>query len=96
MKRVIKDNLKPELIQECVNLLAAQQSESEAWLNAIPSNNTGTFMNDNELRICIALRLGCKSCQAHTCICTERVNSDGLHGLSCSKSKGSMETAVSI
>lgn len=45
-------------------------------------------MDDNSLRICIALRLGCSVCLPHTCICGSLVSADGLHGLSCQKSAG--------
>ena len=38
--------------------------------------------------ISIDLRLGANICVAHTCHCGKRVERDGLHGLSCTKSAG--------
>jgi hypothetical protein len=59
-----------------------------AWLQALPSSNLGLKMSDNKLRISVALRLGAKICEPHTCICGEPVSSNGRHGLSCRKSAG--------
>ena len=42
--------------------------------------------DDQQLRISIGLRLGANICVAHTCHCGKRVERDGLHSLSCTKS----------
>ena len=34
------------------------------WLNAFPSKNLGLKLTDSQLRVTIALRLGCKICEA--------------------------------
>ena len=65
---------------------ASQHKESGAWLNAFPSPNIGTFMDNNTFRICVALRLGCKICESYICVCGSLVNENGIHGLSCTKS----------
>ena len=44
--------------------------------------------DDQQLRISIGLRLGANICVKHTCHCGKRVERDGLHGLSCTKSAG--------
>ena len=43
---------------------------------------------DDKLRISIGFRLGANICVGHTCYCGNRVERDGLHGLSCTKSAG--------
>lgn len=86
-KRII-NNMIQNAPQEKARTLASQQPESGYWLNAIPSMNVGTFLNNNELRISMALRLGSEICRPHNCICGERVKQDGRHGLSCTKSQG--------
>ena len=34
------------------------------------------------------MRLGCRICASHTCVCGETVDENGLHGLACKKSAG--------
>ena len=58
------------------------------WLNVVPCKNLGLKLDDQQLRISIVLRLGANSCVAHTCHSGKRVERDGLHGLSCTKSAG--------
>lgn len=65
---------------------ALQHKESGAWLNAFPSTNIGTFLDNNTFRICAALRLGCKICESHICVCGSLVEENGIHGLCCPKS----------
>ena len=50
--------------------------------------NLGLKLDDQQLRISIGLRLGANICVEHTCHCGKRVERDGLHGLSCTKSAG--------
>ena len=45
-------------------------------------------LDDHQLRKSIGLRLGANFCVAHTCHCGKRVERDGSHGLSCTKSAG--------
>lgn len=69
-------------------LLALQEPESNAWLNALPSSTLGNLLDDSTFRISVALRLGQPICEPHTCTCGEIVNKFGHHGLSCKKSAG--------
>ncbi|KAI3378742.1 hypothetical protein SNEBB_007093 [Seison nebaliae] len=76
------------LTHEKARLLAAQEKQSGAWLNAIPIPSLGTRLEDNHMRIAVALRLGTPIFLPHNCAaCPERVQEDGLHGLSCMQSK---------
>lgn len=74
--------------QDQARLLAVQAKESSSWLQALPSSNVGTLLDDLSFRIAVALRLGCKLCQPHKCICGSWVDTYGHHGLSCPKSAG--------
>ena len=58
------------------------------WLNVVPCKNLGLKLDDQQLRTSIGLRLGANICVALTCHCGQRVERDGLHGLSCTKSAG--------
>ena len=64
------------------------KSSGSQWLNVVPCKNLGLKFDDQQPRISIGLRLGAKICVAHTCHCGKRVERDGLHGLSCTKSAG--------
>ena len=88
IQRIIKENLNFTSKTDVARFKALQCKESNAWLHAIPSSNIGTVMDNNSLRICIGLRLGCNICSAHTCKCESLVSPNGLHGLSCSKCTG--------
>ena len=71
-------------------ILALQEEESSAWLNALPSSTLGNLLDDASFRISIALRVGQPVCMPHTCICNNQVDKFGLHALSCIKSAGRM------
>ena len=45
-------------------------------------------MDDQSLRIAVALRLGAPVCAEHQCVCGAMVDTLGTHGLSCQKSAG--------
>ena len=46
------------------------------WLNLVPCKNLGLKLDDQQIGV------------AHTCHCSRRVERDGLHGLSCTKTAG--------
>ncbi|XP_063359932.1 uncharacterized protein LOC134649149 [Cydia amplana] len=73
---------------ERARLLAVSQSESGAWLHALPSPQLGTLLDSDSLRVSVALRLGCKVCEPHICICGTMVGADGHHALSCRRCAG--------
>ena len=64
-------------------LLATAQRESGAWLNALPVSTLGTLLDSESFRVAIALRVGADVCIPHSCRCGGRMDSRGLHGLSC-------------
>ena len=67
---------------------AHQGKFGSQWLNVVPRKNLGLKLDDQQLRNSIGLRLGANICVAHTGHCGERVERDGLHGLSCTKNAG--------
>ncbi|KAI5632042.1 reverse transcriptase (RNA-dependent DNA polymerase) domain-containing protein [Phthorimaea operculella] len=68
---------------DLARLKAACCHESGAWLNALPSPHLGTYLDNNSLRIAVALRLGCKVCEPHLCRCGTMIDDRSPHGLSC-------------
>ena len=74
--------------EEKARLLAAFQSESGAWLNALPSRQLGTLLLKDDFRISCALRLGCNICLPHICLCGANVTEVAHHGLHCIRSAG--------
>lgn len=73
---------------DLARLRAASTSESGAWLHALPSPQMGTLLDNDSLRIAVALRLGCNICEQHQCICGAQVDIKGYHGLSCQRCAG--------
>lgn len=53
-------------------------------------------MESKSFQIAISLRLGCKICHIHQCICGETVDSYGHHPLSCTKSQGRFSRHSSV
>ena len=58
------------------------------WLNAVLVPSLGTQSDPEVLRIAIALRIGAKVCEPHSCRCGRMMDDRGLHGLSCRYSAG--------
>ncbi|KAJ4433070.1 hypothetical protein ANN_15327 [Periplaneta americana] len=73
--------------QDLARLLALQESEFRPLLLALPSPYISTLI-DTSFKIAMALRLDCKLCQPHQCICGGIADIDGHHALSCARSKG--------
>ena len=77
-----KDDKRSKVINAHQGKLGSQ------WLNFVLCKNLGLKLDVQQLRISIGLRLGANICVVHTCHCCKRVERDGLHGLSCTKSAG--------
>ena len=67
-------------------LLAASSPHSGDWLAAPPITSVWLRLSDEEIRIAVAHRLGCRACEPHTCVCGKAVDGRGLHGLACKRS----------
>ncbi|CAG9135060.1 unnamed protein product [Plutella xylostella] len=81
---------------ELARLRAVTQPESGIWLHALPSPQLGTLMDDDSLRVAVALRLGCNVCHPHRCVCGAQVDARGRHGLHCVRSAGRLSRHCSI
>jgi hypothetical protein len=70
-------------------LKAISSPNASDWLNALPAHNLGLKLNNEEIRLATALRLGIQCCQPHLCrSCNTAVDERGTHGLSCKYSAG--------
>ena len=67
---------------------AASRPESGVWLNCVPNNRIGTFIDNDTLRIGVALRVGLTVCIPHRCKCGTTVDTFGTHPFSCRFSTG--------
>ena len=64
-------------------LFTAAQGHSGDWITTYPIAQVGTRLDDETLRISVALRVGLNVGLAHQCRCGITVQSAGLHPLSC-------------
>jgi hypothetical protein len=64
-------------------LLATQSPSSGDWLKALPLSSIGLRMDNETIRIAVALRLGSAVCEPHDCQCGQFVDIRGSHCLSC-------------
>ena len=62
--------------------------ESCVWLNCVPNNRVGTFIDNDTLRIGVALRVGLTVCIPHRCKCGTTEDAFGTHPLLCRFSSG--------
>lgn len=69
-------------------LISAMAPHSGAWLNSLPCSSFGTLLDNESLRIGVAIRLGLRVCSSHKCRCGALVDEFGLHPLSCCLSAG--------
>lgn len=81
---------------ERARLLAVSEKESGYWLQAYPSSNIGTLLDNCAFSLSVGLRIGTKTNEPHQCQCGERVNERGHHGLSCQKSAGRISRHAAI
>jgi hypothetical protein len=69
-------------------LQSLQNENASDWLNAVPSKNFGTFLNDQELTPALCLRLGLPFAEEHQCKCGVTTDRLGKHCFSCKKNPG--------
>lgn len=69
-------------------LLAVSSPNAGEWLNAVPICPLGLKLDNDSLRIAVALRLGVEMAMPYTCICGTFVERKAVHGLDCRKSGG--------
>ena len=64
-------------------LLAAQAPHSGDWLFSLPISAYGLRMDDEAIRVAVAVRLGIDPGSAHTCRCGANIDPSGFHSLVC-------------
>ena len=69
-------------------LLAVSAPFAGVWLNAVPIQSLGLKLDNESLRISVALRLGVDITMPYTCVCGQPVQGTATHGLDCRKSSG--------
>ena len=63
--------------------MAASHSVSGAWLSCVPNNRVGTFIDNDTLRIGVAICAGLTVCIPRRCKCGTTVDTFVTHPLSC-------------
>ena len=69
-------------------LLAVSAPKAGVWLNAIPVPSLGLKLDNESLRIAVALRVGAKLNFAYNCVCGIAVKDSVAHGLDCRRAAG--------
>jgi hypothetical protein len=70
--------------------LAAAAPHSGDWLSALPITSCGLRLDDEAVRVAVALRLGLDLCVPHDCRCGTRVDTWGIHATTCKRAPGRM------
>jgi len=76
--------------------LAASAPHSGAWLSALPLASCGLRLDDEAVRVGIALRLGLPLCAAHDCHCGGHVDIWGSHASVCKKAPGRIQRHFAV
>ena len=69
-------------------MLSVSTLPSSALFYAVPLSSTGTLLDDDPVRIAIALLSGLPVCQPHRCRSGTQIDKLGLYPLSCRRSDG--------
>jgi hypothetical protein len=73
---------------DLARLKSVSRAEAGAWLQALPAPYLGTLLDNDSMRVAVALRLGCDVCIPHKCICGSMVGANAYHALSCCRCSG--------
>ena len=66
-------------------LTSCADHNSGDWLKATPNRHVGLFLNDEEFRNAVSLRIGTKFFLPHNCRCGAVVDEHGVHCFACSR-----------
>ena len=85
-----RDRLLPDANQfDRARILGAATPESGAWLRALPAAILGTHLDNETVRVAVALRIGADVCSGvHACRCGSPADVKGYHALTCKFSAG--------
>ena len=90
LPRLLSEISKVLLIKQRIltRILAAAQGQPDDWITAYPIAHVGTRLDNETLRVNVALRVCLNVCLEHQCRCGATVQPDSLHPLSCRFSAG--------
>ena len=84
--KILLENSSSEVSRS--RLLAVGAPYAGAWLNAVPVPSLGLKLDNESLRISVALRLGTKLSLPYNCVCGAAVEDSATHGLDCRRAAG--------
>jgi len=93
-----KDKIVSELVTErdLATFKAAESPHSGDWLTTLPISSCGLRLEDDAVRVAVALRLGLDVCLPHACRCGVLVDSFGSHAFICKHSSGKSSRHAAI
>ena len=68
--------------------LASVSHHSGDWLSALPIASCGLHLDDEAIRVAVAMRLGLNVCVPHKCQCGQDVDACGSHAFVCRRAQG--------
>ena len=68
--------------------LASLAAHSGDWLSALPIASCGLHLDNDAVRVAVAMRLGLNVCMPHPCHCGAQVDAWGYHAFTCKKAQG--------
>jgi hypothetical protein len=68
--------------------LSSVSDHSGDWLSTLPIASCGLHLDDNAVRVAVAMRLDLSVCEPHKCQCGEEVDAWGSHAFVCRKAPG--------
>ena len=98
MTAKVKSKILSELSteRELASFRAAEAPHSGDWLTTLPIASCGLRLEDDAIRVAVALRLGLDVCLPHSCRCGVGVDCFGSHAFVCkhSSGKGSRHSSI--
>jgi len=90
---VVKPQLESGLVDACqkATFLAAIAPHTGDWLSVFIIAACGLRLDDEAVRVAVALHLGLKVCVPHSCHCGQDVDAWGLHAFVCKHAPGRIQ-----
>ena len=85
-KAVVESSLSSP--SQSASFLAASSPHSGDWLFALPIASCCLRLDDEAVRIVVALIFGLPLCAPHPCLCGSLVDAHGLHSFACKRAPG--------
>ena len=85
---LLEEHIQNQSVTEASRVISACHKNSGDWLKVTPNRQCGIFLNNEEFRHAVALRLGSCVFEEHKCKCGGRVDAFGTHCFVCSRNNG--------